>query len=60
MALAMDARAYGFKANRTSMVEYSFGRREAVFFDCLMDCRFDFYFLIGGEFTLRNLVFCRL
>jgi energy-coupling factor transporter transmembrane protein EcfT len=27
----MDARAYGFKANRTSMVEYSFGRREAVF-----------------------------
>lgn len=31
MALAMDARAYGFKANRTSMVEYSFGRRETLF-----------------------------
>ena len=31
MALAMDARAYGYKANRTSMVEYSFGWHEAVF-----------------------------
>jgi len=31
MALAMDARAYGFKANRTSLYEYSFNRRDIVF-----------------------------
>jgi energy-coupling factor transporter transmembrane protein EcfT len=31
MALAMVARAYGFKANRTSLYEYSFNRRDVVF-----------------------------
>ena len=31
MALAMDARAYGFKANRTSMFEYTFTWRDALF-----------------------------
>lgn len=31
MALAMDARAYGYKANRTSMFEYTFGWRDALF-----------------------------
>jgi energy-coupling factor transport system permease protein len=31
MALAMDARAYGFKPYRTSMFEYAFGLRDGVF-----------------------------
>jgi energy-coupling factor transport system permease protein len=31
MALAMDARAYGFNANRTSMFEYTFTWRDALF-----------------------------
>ncbi|MEN6480590.1 MAG: energy-coupling factor transporter transmembrane component T [Anaerolineaceae bacterium] len=31
MALAMDARAYGYKANRTSMFEYSFSWSGAIF-----------------------------
>ena len=31
MALAMDARAYGFKPYRTSMFEYAFKLRDGVF-----------------------------
>lgn len=31
MALAMDARAYGFKTNRTSMFEYKFSWRDGLF-----------------------------
>ncbi len=36
MALAMDARAYGFKANRTSMFEYTFNWRDALFILALL------------------------